>query len=172
MDQIGVMGAGTMGGGIAQAAAQAGLRVRMLDLSEALVKAGVEKIGMSLSRSVEKGRLTPHEKDEILSRIGPTVDLEELKDCRLIIEAVFEDLALKLDLFRRLETVCPPETILASNTSTLSITRIAAGISGSARVLGVHFFNPVPAMRLVEVIPGIQTSRQVVQKGIDFVKGI
>jgi 3-hydroxyacyl-CoA dehydrogenase len=172
ISKVGVLGAGAMGGGISQAVAQAGLPVRMLDLSEVLVKGGIEKIEKNLSRSVEKGKLSPQQKDEALNRIDPTVDLEELKDCGLIIEAVFEDLALKLDLFRRLDTLCPPETILASNTSTLSITRIAAGIARSTRFLGLHFFNPVPAMRLVEVIPGIQTSCQVVEAGVDFVKRI
>ena len=172
ISKVGVLGAGAMGGGISQAVAQAGLPVRMLDLSEVLVKGGIEKIEKNLSRSVEKGKLSPQQKDEVLNRIEPTVDLEELKDCGLIIEAVFEDLALKLDLFRRLDTLCPPETILASNTSTLSITRMAAGIARSMRLLGLHFFNPVPAMRLVEVIPGIQTSRQVVEAGMDFVKRI
>ncbi len=159
-----------MGIGIAQAVAQAGLPVRMLDLSEVLVKGGIEKIGQNLARGVEKGRLSAQQKEEILNRIGPTLDLEELKDCGLIVEAVFEDLALKSNLFRRLDSICPSETILASNTSTLSITQMAAGVSRSMKFLGLHFFNPVPAMRLVEVIPGIQTSRQAVQTGIDFVK--
>jgi 3-hydroxyacyl-CoA dehydrogenase len=172
ISKVGVLGAGAMGSGIAQAVAQAGLPVRMLDLSEALVKGGIEKIGKNLSRSVEKGKLSPQQKEEILNRIEPTIDLEELKDCGLIIEAVLEDLALKLSLFQRLNALCPSETIFASNTSTLSITRMAAGIGRSRSLLGLHFFNPVPAMRLTEVIPGIQTSRQAVETGMDFVKRI
>src|SRR4030043_644850 len=127
-----------MGSGIAQAVAQAGLPVRMLDLSEVLVKGGIEKIGKNLSRSVEKGKLSPQQKEEILNRIEPTIDPKELKDCGLIIEAVFEDLALKLSLFQRLDALCPSETIFASNTSTLSITRVAAGICGSRSLLGLH----------------------------------
>ena len=170
--RVGILGAGAMGSGIAQAAAQAGLPVTMLDLSEVLIEGGIEKIKKNLSRSVERGKLSLQQKDEILGRINPTVDPEMLKDCGLIIEAVFEDLALKMDLFRRLDTVCPPETILASNTSTLSITRMAAAIPRSMGFLGLHFFNPVPAMRLVEVIPGLQTSRQTVETGMDFVKRI
>jgi len=172
INKVGVLGAGTMGGGIAQVVAQAGLQVVLLDLSEALVRGGVGKIEKSLSKSVEKGKLSSQEKEGILQRIKPSIHIEELKDSGLIIEAVFEDLGLKIDLLKRLDTLCPPETIFASNTSTLSITRMAAGISRSERFLGLHFFNPVPFMRLVEVIPGLQTSRETVSAGIDFVKTI
>jgi len=170
--QVGVLGAGAMGSGIAHAVAQAGLPVKLLDLSEVLVKGGIEKIGKNLSRSVEKGKLSPQQKEEILNRIKPTLDPKDLKDCGLIIEAVFEDLALKLSLFQRLDILCPAETIFASNTSTLSITRMAAGVARSGRFLGLHFFNPVPVMRLVEVIPGLQTSPETVDQGIDFIKRI
>jgi len=172
ISQIGVLGAGAMGSGIAHAVAQAGLPVKMMDLSEILVKGGIEKIGKNLSRSVEKGKLSPQQKEEILNRIEPALDPKDLKDCGLIIEAVFEDLALKLSLFQRLDALCPPETIFASNTSTLSITRMAAGVARSGRLLGLHFFNPVPVMRLVEVIPGLQTSQETVDQGIDFIKRI
>ena len=170
--KVGVLGAGTMGRGIAQVVAQAGLPVIMLDLSEALVKEGVEKIEKSLSKRVEKGKLSSQEKEEILQRIKPTMNIEELIDSELIIEAVFEDLELKIGLLKRLDTLCPPETIFASNTSTLSITRMAAEISRSKRCLGLHFFNPVPAMRLVEVIACLQTSHETVNVCIDFVKRI
>jgi 3-hydroxyacyl-CoA dehydrogenase len=166
------LGAGAMGSGIAHAVAQTGFRVKMLDLSESLVRGGIEKIGKNLSRSVEKGKLSSAQREDILNRIEPTLDLKDLKDCGLIIEAVFEDLSLKLGLFERLDTLCLPETIFASNTSTLSITRMAAGVSRSGRFLGLHFFNPVPAMRLVEVIPGLQTSKETVEQGIDFIKRI
>jgi 3-hydroxyacyl-CoA dehydrogenase len=170
--KVGVLGAGTMGRGIAQVVAQAGLPVIMLDLSEALVKEGVEKIEKSLSKRVEKGKLSSQEKEEILQRIKPTMNIEELIDSELIIEAVFEDLELKIGLLKRLDTLCPPETLFASNTSTLSITRMAAEISRSKRCLGLHFFNPVPAMRLVEVIACLQTSHETVNVCIDFVKRI
>ena len=170
--KVGILGAGTMGGGIAQVVAQAGFQVVLLDLTEALVKGGVGRIEKSLSRSVEKGRLSSEEKEGVLQRIKPTTHVEELKDSGLIIEAVFEDLGLKIDLFKRLDGLCPPETIFASNTSTLSITQMAAGVSRSKRFLGIHFFNPVPVMRLVEVIAGLQTSREVVDAGMDFVKRI
>jgi 3-hydroxyacyl-CoA dehydrogenase len=172
INTVGVLGAGTMGRGIAQVVAQAGLPVIILDLSEALVKEGVEKIEQSLSKRVEKGKLSSQEKEEILQRIKPTMNIEDLIDSELIIEAVFEDLELKIGLLKRLDTLCPPETIFASNTSTLSITRMAAEISRSKRCLGLHFFNPVPAMRLVEVIACLQTSHETVNGGIDFVKRI
>jgi 3-hydroxyacyl-CoA dehydrogenase len=172
ISQVGVLGAGAMGSGIAHAVAQAGLRVKMMDLSENLVKEGIEKIGKNLSRSVEKGKLSQQQKEEILRRIDPALDPKDLKECGLIIEAVFEDLTLKLNLFQRLDSLCPPETILASNTSTLSITRMAARVARSGRFLGLHFFNPVPVMRLVEVIPGLQTSQETVNQGMDLIKRI
>ena len=172
INSIGILGAGTMGGGIAQVVAQAGFKVAILDLSEALVKGGVEKIEKTLSRSIEKGKLSSKEKEDILQRIKPSVHIEELKDSELIIEAVFEDLELKINLFKKMDTLCPPETIFASNTSTLSITQMAAKVSRSQRFLGLHFFNPVPVMRLVEVIPGLQTSPDTVDLGINFVKTI
>jgi len=172
INSIGILGAGTMGGGIAQVVAQAGFKVAILDLSEALVKGGVEKIEKTLSRSVEKGKLSSKEKEDILQRIKPSIHIEDLKDSELIIEAVFEDLELKTNLFKRMDTLCPPETIFASNTSTLSITQMAAKVSRSQSFLGLHFFNPVPVMRLVEVIPGLQTSPDTVDLGMNFVKTI
>ena len=170
--EVGVLGAGAMGSGIAQAVAQAGFGVRMLDRSEVLVKTGIEKIEKNLFRSIERGKLSAPQKDDILKKIIPTMDVRDIKDCGLIVEAVFEDLELKLSLFQRLDALCPPETVFASNTSTLSITRMAAGVSRPGRFLGLHFFNPVPVMRLVEVIPGIQTSQETVDQGMDFIKRI
>jgi len=172
ISRVGVLGAGAMGSGIAHAVAQAGVPVRMMDLSENLVKEGIERIAKNLSRSVEKGKLSTQQRNEILKKITPAVDIRDMKNSELIIEAIFEDLALKLSLFERLDALCPKETIFASNTSTLSITRMAAGVSRSGRFLGLHFFNPVPVMRLVEVIPGLQTSQETVNQGIDFIKRI
>jgi len=172
INKVGVLGAGTMGGGIAQVVAQAGFQVAILDLLETLVKKAVEKIERSLSKSVEKGKLSSHEKGETLKRINPTTNIKDLKDSELIIEAAFEDLKLKIDLFEKLNDLCPSETIFASNTSTLSITRMAAAVSPPERFLGLHFFNPVPFMRLVEVIPGLQTSDEAVDSSIEFVKKI
>ena len=172
INKVGVLGAGTMGGGIAQVAAQAGFQVVLVDLSETLIREGVEKIEKNISRSVEKGKLSSQEKENILQRIKSTINIEDLKDSELIIEAVFEDLKLKISLFKRLDTLCPPDTIFASNTSTLSITQMAAEVSRSKRFLGLHFFNPVPVMRLVETIMGRQTSNEIVEVCIDFVKRI
>jgi 3-hydroxyacyl-CoA dehydrogenase len=172
INKVGVLGAGTMGGGIAQVLAQAGVQVAILDLSEAFVNRAVEKIEKNLSRSVEKGKFSSQEKEHILQRIEPTIRIENLKDSELIIDAVFEDLELKIGLFKSLDTLCPPETIFASNTSTLSITQMAAGVSRSQRFLGLHFFNPVPVMRLVEVISGLQTSKETADVCMNLVKRI
>jgi 3-hydroxyacyl-CoA dehydrogenase len=172
LNKIGILGAGTMGAGIAQVLAQNGFQVGLLDLSEALVQKGFEKIEKNLSKSLEKKKLSVNEKEEILKRIHLTTQVEELKDSAWIVEAVVEDLKLKMDLFKKLNNLCPRETIFASNTSTLSITQMAAAVSPSERFLGLHFFNPVPAMKLVEVIPGLQTSRQTVERSVDFVKKI
>jgi 3-hydroxybutyryl-CoA dehydrogenase len=172
ISKVGILGAGTMGGGIAQVVAQAGFQVGLLDLSEALVRGGVEKIEKSLARSVEKKKFSPQEKEDTLKRIRPTIDIQDLRDSELIIEAVFEDLNLKKALFKKLDVACPTDTTFASNTSTLSITRMAAEVSQSKRFLGLHFFNPVPAMKLVEVISGLQTSPETVETGLDFVKRI
>jgi len=161
-----------MGSGIAQVAAQAGYQVVLVDLSEAFVRAGVGKIEKSLSRSVEKGKLSLDEKDAVLGRIQATTKLEDLRNAELILEAVFEDMSLKLDLLRGLGPLCSPETLFASNTSTLSITQMAAGASQPSKFFGLHFFNPVPVMRLVEVVPGLQTSPQTVDQAIEFVKTI
>jgi 3-hydroxyacyl-CoA dehydrogenase len=172
ISKVGLLGAGTMGGGIAQVVAQAGFQVAILDISEVLVKTGVEKIEKNLARSVEKGKLSSDEKENILQRIKPTIHIENLKDSELIIDAVFEDLKLKNNLFKSLDTLCTPETIFASNTSTLSITQMAAEVARSERFLGLHFFNPVPVMKLVEVITGLQTSNEIAEVCRDFVKAI
>jgi len=172
MRRVGVLGAGTMGGGIAQVVAQAGFKTTLLDISEDLVKRGVERIEKALSKNVEKGKLSLGEKEEIIKRIIPTTNIEELKESNLIIEAVFEDIKLKIDLFKRLDRICPQDTIFSSNTSTLSITRMASEVSRSGKFMGLHFFNPVPLMRLVEVIPGLQTSEDTINAGIEFVKEI
>jgi 3-hydroxyacyl-CoA dehydrogenase len=172
INKVGVSGAGTMGSGIAQAVAQTGIQVTLQDVSEAIVKKGIEKVEKNLSRSVEKGKLSSDEKEKILGRIHPALKVEDLRDSDLIIEAVFEDMKLKACIFQQLDRLCSPETIFASNTSTLSITQMASAILRSKRFLGTHFFNPVPVMRLVEVIPGLQTSQETIDQGIDFIKKI
>ncbi len=168
IERIGVLGAGTMGSGIAQVAAQAGFQVVMRDVDERFVNAGLEAIERFLVRSVEKQKTTEAEKKEILGRIRGTVSMEEMADADFVIEAVLEDLELKKRVFAELDRLCRPGVILTSNTSSMSITEIAAATGRPDRVAGMHFFNPVPLMRLVEVIRGFETSDRTVQIAIDL----
>lgn len=155
---IGVVGAGTMGSGIALVAAQRGFQVVMRDVEDRFVKRGLETVDRFLGRSVEKGKMTESEKKEILARIRGTVSLEDIGGVDFVIEAVLEDLALKKEVFTDLDRLCRPEVILTSNTSSMSITEIAAVTGRPERVAGMHFFNPAPLMKLVEVIRGFQTA--------------
>jgi 3-hydroxybutyryl-CoA dehydrogenase len=156
--KIGVVGAGTMGNGIAQAAAQIGCDVVMRDIEMRFVEGGMNNIERFLLKSVEKGKMDATEKDAILGRIKGTVDIADLKDVDFIVEAVIEDLSLKKSVFKELDELCRPEVILATNTSSMSITEIAANTNRPDKVCGMHFFNPVPLMRLVEIIRGYETS--------------
>lgn len=160
--KIGVVGAGTMGNGIAMVAAQIGCEVVLRDIEDRFVEGGMKNIDRFLSRSVEKGKLDAKEKDAILARIMGTTDMSQLKDVDFVIEVVIEDLELKKTVFRELDEVCRPEVILASNTSSMSLTEIASATKRPDRVCGMHFFNPVPLMRLVEVIRGYSTSDETV----------
>jgi len=155
---IGVIGAGTMGNGIAQTAASAGFDVIMSDISEEFVSRGISNIGKSLDRFVKKETMTEEEKGNVLGRIRTTTNLEDLKDCSLIVEAATENFDIKRGIFERLDFICGPDTILSSNTSSISITKIAGVTKRPEKVIGMHFFNPVPLMKLVEVIRGIATS--------------
>ncbi len=155
---IGVIGAGTMGNGIAQTAAAAGFDVIMCDISEEFVSRGLANIGKSLDRFVKKETMTEEQKSEVLGRIRTVTSLEELKDCSLIVEAATENFEIKRDIFQKLDGICGPDTILSSNTSSISITKIAGVTKRPDKVIGMHFFNPVPLMKLVEVIRGIATS--------------
>jgi 3-hydroxybutyryl-CoA dehydrogenase len=153
-----VVGAGQMGAGIAQVAAQAGVEVMLHDVSLELTEAGLAGIEKGLARLVAKDKLGDQDKRAILARIHPTASLEGAATAQLAIEAATENLELKLELFRTLDKTLPPEAILASNTSSISITRLAAETSRPAQVIGMHFMNPVPVMKLVEVIRGLGTS--------------
>lgn len=155
---IGVIGAGTMGNGIAQTAAASGFDVVMCDLSADFVERGLANIGKSLDRFVKKETMTEAQKAEILGRTKTTTDLEGLKDCSLIVEAATENFEVKRQIFEKLDAICPAGTILSSNTSSISITKMAAVTKRPDKVIGMHFFNPVPLMKLVEVIRGIATS--------------
>ena len=155
---IGVIGAGTMGNGIAQTAAHSGFDVVMCDIDQAFVDRGVQNIGKSLDRFVKKETITEDEKGEILGRIKTTTDLDDLKDCALIVEAATENFDVKRQIFEKLDGITGPNAILSSNTSSISITKIAAVTNRPDKVIGMHFFNPVPLMKLVEVIRGIATS--------------
>ena len=168
--KLGVVGAGTMGNGIAQVAAQIGLEVVMRDIEVAFVERGIQNIDGFLARSVEKGKIESQEKEAILARIKGTTDMNDLRDVDFVIEAVIEDLDLKKDVFKELDEICPPGTILASNTSSMSITEIAAATRRPEKVCGMHFFNPVPLMRLVEVIRGFFTNDETVNVATDLAK--
>lgn len=161
---IGVIGAGTMGNGIAQTAASSGFEVVMCDISEDLLERGKSNIGKSLDRFVKKETITEDHKNEILGRIQTTTKLENLTVCPLIVEAATEDFSIKKQIFEKLDHLCEPGTILATNTSSISITKIAAVTRLPENVIGMHFFNPVPLMKLVEVIRGIATSDETYAK--------
>lgn len=156
--EIGVIGAGTMGNGIAQVAARAGLSVVMHDVNDEFLGRGMSAIDKSLQRDVDKQRTTAEEKGQIVSRIKPSTELTDLSDTDFVVEAVTENLAVKSGLFARLDRILPEDVILASNTSSISITKLAAATTRPDRFIGMHFMNPVPVMKLVEIIRGIATS--------------
>jgi len=162
--KIMVLGAGTMGAGIVQNAAQAGYEVIMRDIKPELVDKGIAGIEKMLGKNVEKGKMTSEEKDSIMGKISGTVDMTAANDCDLVIEAAVEIMEIKKSIFQELDSICKPECILASNTSALSITEIAAATGRADRVIGMHFFNPVPAMKLVELIRGASTSQATFDK--------
>jgi 3-hydroxybutyryl-CoA dehydrogenase len=157
-DRTGVVGAGTMGHGIAQVLAVSGRRVRLVDVSPAALEKGLAAVGASLGKFVEKGKLSAEERDAVLGRIATASDLDALADADIVVEAAVENVAAKQDIFRRLGEVVSERGILASNTSSISITRLAGAVPHPERVIGMHFMNPVPIMKLVEVVRGVQTS--------------
>jgi 3-hydroxybutyryl-CoA dehydrogenase len=155
---IGVVGAGQMGGGIAHVSAQAGFDVVLQDIDDSLVEQGLATIDKNLQRGVDKGKRTAEQKQETLGRIRGTSRLADLAECDFVVEAVVENLEVKTDLFRKLDGIVKAGVILATNTSSISITKIAAATERAERVMGMHFMNPVPIMKLVEVIRGLGTS--------------
>ncbi|MFN2412239.1 MAG: 3-hydroxyacyl-CoA dehydrogenase NAD-binding domain-containing protein, partial [Pyrinomonadaceae bacterium] len=165
---IGVIGAGTMGNGIAQTAASSGFDVVMCDVEQAFLDRGMQNVGKSLDRFLKKATMTEAQKAEVLGRIKTTTSVGDLKDCTLIVEAATEDFEIKKQIFEKLDQIAGAEAILSSNTSSISITKIGAVTKRPEKVIGMHFFNPVPLMKLVEVIRGIATSDETYAK----VKGI
>lgn len=161
--QVGVVGAGTMGHGIAHVSAQAGFGVVLFDLTPEAAQAGLAKVKKNLEVGVEKGKVTAADRDAALARIEPTSELSALARCQLVIEATPEKLALKQALFGELSSICAADAILASNTSSLSLTEIASAATDPARVVGLHFFNPVHLMKLLEVVLAFQTSPETLE---------
>ncbi|WP_416826295.1 3-hydroxybutyryl-CoA dehydrogenase [Ectobacillus polymachus] len=160
---IGVVGAGTMGNGIAQVAAEAGYQVILRDMTEEFVQKGIRTIQKNLNRAVEKNKLEQEKAQEILGRIRSTVDLQDLADADVVIEVIIEKMEPKKALFQELDTICKETAVFATNTSGLSITEIAASTNRPDRFVGMHFFNPVPVMKLTEVIKGQETSEETYQ---------
>jgi 3-hydroxybutyryl-CoA dehydrogenase len=169
---IGVVGAGQMGAGIAHVAALAGKRVVLVDVTPDLAGKGLRGIEKNLSRQVEKGKVAALDRDAALARIATTADLSRLAEASLVVEAIVENEAVKRDLFARLDALVPPLTILATNTSSISITRLAAGTKRPERFIGMHFMNPVPVMALVEVIRGIATSDETTETVLALAKDL
>lgn len=166
--KVGIVGAGTMGAGIAQVTAEAGFEVILVDLEDKFVNRGMENILKNWGRAISKGTRSAEEVDQLKNRLTGTTNYDYLQDCQLVIEAVVEKMSIKKELFGKLDKICPVETILASNTSALSITELAAATERPDQVIGVHFFNPVPAMKLVELIPGAETTDETVAAVKDY----
>jgi len=172
--RIGVLGAGLMGSGIAQVAATGGYEVRIVEVSDDLIKKGLSGIEKSLAKLAEKGSITAEQKDAAVARLGGTTKMEELAGADLVIEAIVENLETKRGAYARLDAICKPETIFASNTSSLSITELmtATGAGRRRRFLGMHFFNPVPLMKLVEVVRTILTDDDVYAEAIALAESL
>jgi 3-hydroxybutyryl-CoA dehydrogenase len=168
MKNIVVIGGGTMGNGIAHTAAASGFDVSLVDVNESILQRAVSTITANLQRGVDKGKMTAEERDAIVTRINPVTDMESIADADIVIEAIIENLDAKTQLFAKLDQITRPECILASNTSSISITKIAAATKRPENVIGMHFMNPVPVMALVEVIRGIATSDETWQKVEDL----
>ena len=160
MEEIAIIGAGTMGSGIAQVVASAGYSVILRDIKKEFVEKGLGKIKKNLDRNVKKERISAEERNDILGRIKGIVDLEDLKDVDMVIEAITEDLELKKGIFQDLDKICKKDTLILSNTSALSVTELATATSRPDKVMGIHFFNPVPVMKLLELIKSITTSEE------------
>ena len=163
IQRVGVLGAGTMGNGIAHVFARSGYQVVLCDIEQRFLDRALETIGKNLDREVAKNKITAEDKSAALKRIEPVIDRGKLADCDFVVEAATEKLDIKAQLFRDLDRICRPEIILSSNTSSISITKLAALTRRPEQVIGMHFFNPVPVMKLVEVIRGLATTNETFQ---------
>ena len=163
IETVGVVGAGLMGSGIIEQAAKCGYRVVMREINEDALAAGQKRVQRSMDRAIERGKMSEDDRVAVNHRITPTPDLGRLKDCDIVIEAIVENLSMKQDIFRELDRVTRPEVILASNTSSVSITALASVTNRPDRVAGAHFFNPVPVMKLLELVRALETSDETLQ---------
>jgi 3-hydroxybutyryl-CoA dehydrogenase len=170
--KVGVVGCGLMGSGIAQICAQSGYETMVSEVNEELLNKGLGTIKSQLTKSVQKGKLTKEDEEGILGRLKGTTKLSDFSGCDLVIEAIIEKMELKKQVFSELDRICPKHTILASNTSCLSIIEMAAATQRASQVLGMHFFNPVPLMRLVELVRTIATSEETMNTAIEFSKSL
>jgi 3-hydroxybutyryl-CoA dehydrogenase len=168
IQKVGVVGCGLMGSGIAQTAAQAGYSVVVREVNDDLLKKGMGSIEKNLNRLVEKGTLSAEERDKVMGRLKGTTNVEDLKDCDIVIEAIIEQLEPKKELYAQLDKICPKTTIFASNTSSLSITEMGTATGRPDRFIGLHFFNPVPIMKLVEVVRTIATDQAAYEEAVVF----
>jgi len=165
---FGIIGAGQMGNGIAQIAAMSGIDIIMNDIKQEFVERGINTITKNLSRRVDKGKMSAEDKDAVLGRIKTSVDLKDMANAGFVVEAAIENEAIKFEIFKFLDTICRPDVILATNTSSIPIGRIAAQTNRPEKVVGMHFMNPVPVMKLVEVIRGLETSDETFQTTWDL----
>lgn len=170
--KIGVVGCGLMGRGIAEVSAKSGYSVVVSEVNKDLLARGMDAIGKSLSKAVEKGKISDADKTAALGRIQGTVDMKDLRECELIVEAAVENLELKKKIFAELDGICPPGTILSTNTSCLSVIDVAAATKRTDKVLGCHFFNPVPVMKLLELVKTIATSKETLDAAIEWGKSL
>ena len=169
-EKIAVLGAGTMGAGIAQVAAQAGFKTLLYDIKQEFIDTGLNRIRGFLKSSRDRGKISAEQEQQVLDRLHGTTQLQDCAGCALVIEAAPEKLELKRDIFRQLDTICGPQTLLATNTSSFNVTAIAASTQHQERVLGLHFFNPPPLMALVEVVQGDRTSINTIEAATDLMR--
>ncbi|MEO0276112.1 MAG: 3-hydroxybutyryl-CoA dehydrogenase [candidate division WOR-3 bacterium] len=168
--KVGVVGAGTMGNGIAHVFSLKGYEVLLNDLNEEILKKAIETISVNMDRQIKKEIITPADKENALKRIKLTTSISDFKDCDIIIEAVIEDVQTKIDVFKKLDEIVKPDSIFATNTSSISITLLAANTKRPEKFIGMHFFNPVPVMKLVEVVKGERTSEETLNIVVDLAK--